>query len=194
MLAEILGIENYAAVGLVMCLSTWAADYAQDGILSAFPPRAIAEAVGWRKSPQKLIDALIDSGYVDRNDEELSLHDFQDYAGKLHEKRESEKTRLKNYRVQVKNGDRTDNVHVRNEYDTPPVQKTSDVIEEKRIETLTDRDTLLRAREEASKIIGVFPAFPTGIAQDIHNDALAYVKQVKENLRKQLDEKVDAAR
>lgn len=97
-LAETLKIENYAAVGLVMCLSTWAAEYTQNGNITDFPPRAIATACGWSKRPDTLMQALLKSGYIDKTDEGMFVHDYREYAGKLDASREKTRARVRVHR------------------------------------------------------------------------------------------------
>lgn len=84
-LASILKIEQFAAVGLVVSLWTWAINNAQDGDLSAFPETAIANACMWRKNAKTLIEALQECGFVTRD---MQIHDWDVYAGKLIEQRE----------------------------------------------------------------------------------------------------------
>jgi hypothetical protein len=84
-LAEALNIEQYAAVGLVVSLWTWAVDHAQDGDLGKYPLAAIASACMWRKKPEVLLAALQESGFITHD---LMIHDWECYAGKLIEQRE----------------------------------------------------------------------------------------------------------
>lgn len=85
-LANGLNIPLYAAVGLVVSLWTWALNNSENGDLSKYPPNAITKACAWDKKPEKLIEVLKSSGFLDEN---MCLHDWQDYAGKLLDKREA---------------------------------------------------------------------------------------------------------
>lgn len=82
-LVDELGITSSAtepeivAVGLLVTLWTWAAKNAYDGDLSGVSPRAIAKACEWKKSPQKLVDALIKCGWLDPD---MKIHDWEEYA------------------------------------------------------------------------------------------------------------------
>jgi DnaD/phage-associated family protein len=82
-----LKVKKQAAIGILVMLWTWTLNAAEDGDLSAFPPRAIADAVEWQKSPEKLIEALVSSGWLDRDEEGVRIHDWYDYAGRLIERR-----------------------------------------------------------------------------------------------------------
>ena len=85
-LADGLNIPLYAAVGLVVSLWTWTLNNSENGDLSKYPPIAIARACFWDKKPEKLIDVLKSCGFLDEN---MQLHDWQDYAGRLLDKREA---------------------------------------------------------------------------------------------------------
>ena len=65
------------AVGMLVGLWTWAAVNAYDGDLSCTVPRTIAKACGWKKAPDKLIDALIKCGWLDQD---MKIHDWAEYA------------------------------------------------------------------------------------------------------------------
>jgi hypothetical protein len=95
-LADALDIPQYAAVGILGLLWTWALNSAQDGDLSKFPPHAIARAAFWQKKPELLTEALIECGWLDAD---MRLHDWETYAGRLIDKREEEKRRVAAYRT-----------------------------------------------------------------------------------------------
>lgn len=65
------------AVGMLIGLWTWAAKNAYDGNLNGVPVRAIAKACGWKKSPDKLVDALKKCGWID---DDMTIHDWAEYA------------------------------------------------------------------------------------------------------------------
>lgn len=76
------------AVGLLVSLWTWAVQNARDGDLSKCSPRLIATACHWKKKPEALIKGLQASGFLD---EDMKLHDWYEYAGKLIERMDEEK-------------------------------------------------------------------------------------------------------
>lgn len=78
-LADALKIDQYAAVGLVVCLWTWAIIHAPEGDLSRFPDTAIARACHWRKQPSGLVKALDECGFLDGR----QIHDWDEYASAL---------------------------------------------------------------------------------------------------------------
>lgn len=79
-----LGLKNrYEAVGLVICIWAWAAVHAPSGELTDVSAQDLADAAGWRKSAKKLLEALVSSGLVDREEHSLRLHDWGDHQGML---------------------------------------------------------------------------------------------------------------
>jgi hypothetical protein len=99
-LADSLKIPQFAAVGLLTCLWTWALNNAPDGDLSQFPKQAVARECYWNKSADALLDALIGCGWVD---DALRIHDWDDYAGRLLDKREQNKERVRKSRARNAN-------------------------------------------------------------------------------------------
>jgi hypothetical protein len=67
-------------------------DYAPDGDLDAVDAEEIAIAAGWEGEPEEFIEAAIKAGFID-NGACLSIHDWQEYAGKLIERREKDRQR-----------------------------------------------------------------------------------------------------
>ncbi len=86
-LAKSLNLRAFGAVGIIMSLSVWACDTTEDGNIARFPPEAIARAVDWDGDPKALLGALEASELLDRDGENLFIHDFKDYAGKVIEGR-----------------------------------------------------------------------------------------------------------
>lgn len=96
-LRDALGLKNnYEAVGLLVCLWTWMAVNAPSGSLAGFGTRDIAEAAGWRKSPGKFQDALIEAGFLDLTDDgSLLVHDWDEHAGLLQDILEEQKRKTR---------------------------------------------------------------------------------------------------
>lgn len=91
-LAATLGLdETYAAAHLIR-LWTWALDNAPDGDLSKLSDRAIAFGAGWRHEVSLFVRALAETGWLDDN---RGIHDWNDYAGRLIERREKDAERKK---------------------------------------------------------------------------------------------------
>ena len=95
-LCDALAIEPAQAVGHLVCLWTWSIDNAPHGDLSEVQPATIARAAGWpRAKMQQLVDALVQAGFLERVDNRLRIHDFDDYIGKLIARREASVARTR---------------------------------------------------------------------------------------------------
>ena len=89
-LAALLGInETYAGAHLVR-LWTWAIDNAPDGDVADLSDRAIAYGAGWGQEVSLFVGALIKPGFLDPD---RRLHDWDDYAGRLIERRQKDAER-----------------------------------------------------------------------------------------------------
>lgn len=86
-LARKLGCSVPAAVGHLQFLWWWALDYAPDGNVTRFEEDDIADAVLWEGAGSQLVAALIDSGFIDLEGDEKTIHDWDEYAGRLLDKR-----------------------------------------------------------------------------------------------------------
>ena len=114
-LARALKCSIPAAIGHLHCLWWWALDYAQDGNLAGLDLDDIAVACMWEGDPEVLVAALSAARFVD---EDGHLHDWQDYAGKLIDRRVRNRERMatvRNAHVQ-----RTDDARVRLQNSTVP--------------------------------------------------------------------------
>lgn len=102
--ADLLDIPEVYVVAHLAALWTWALDNAQDGIIEA-SPRVIARACQWPGQPAALIDGLTGAGFL-RADEATPnryvIHDWDDYAGKLMDRRESNAERQRRHREKKK--------------------------------------------------------------------------------------------
>ena len=87
-LARLLGVSVPTAVGHLHGLWYWALDFADAGAVGQFDAEEIADAVMWDGEPQKLVEALEKSGFLDRNEEGVFIHDWRDYAGHFAQMRE----------------------------------------------------------------------------------------------------------
>lgn len=80
-LARALKINRAWAIGILEALWHWAGKYAPQGDIGRFADDDISDAVYWEKQPNTLIDALIDCGWLERDDTyRLIIHDWHDHA------------------------------------------------------------------------------------------------------------------
>ena len=107
-LASLLGIDETYAAAHAIRLWTWALDNAPDGDLSALSDRVIAFGAGWRKKPTDFVEAMVEAGLLDRADHgddgprSLLVHDWDEYAGRLLERRQKDADRKRNSRGRPK--------------------------------------------------------------------------------------------
>ena len=97
-LARELGVSIPTAIGHLHLLWWWALDYAEEGDLSKFTGEEIAEACLWEGQPPKLKAALGASGFVNGDG---TIHDWNDYAGRLLERRRANAQRMRDTRAKL---------------------------------------------------------------------------------------------
>lgn len=90
-LSRLLGVNLPSTVGHLMFLWWWALDFAQDGNLSNYDNDDLAEAMLYEGDSEFLVECLIKTGFLDESDNDLFIHDWDDYAGRLIEKREAKR-------------------------------------------------------------------------------------------------------
>lgn len=118
-----LNVSIHEVVGILHFFWHWAVKYAEDGDITKFSAEDIADAIQFDGDADKLITALIESGFVDELDDQRVIHDWFDYAGKLVLWRRKEAERLKGYRKSKKK----EIVHSTNEERTMYEQRTDTV-------------------------------------------------------------------
>lgn len=80
--ASELGVERYSAYGLLGSMWSWATTALEDGDLTATTPKYLATVCGWdTQEADRLLDALIASGFVDRVDDRLVIHSWDEHEG-----------------------------------------------------------------------------------------------------------------
>ena len=99
-LARLLKVDRRYAVGLLHDLFSWALDCAKsDGELPGMTDQDIATALDFAgKKGETTVSALTECGYLDLRDGVYFVHDWHDYAGKLADKREADKLKMRRYR------------------------------------------------------------------------------------------------
>lgn len=80
-LAAALGLERYAAVGILECLWHFAGQYARRGDIGRHANTAIAAGVGWSGDAEEFISALVTCGWLDACPcHRLRIHDWHEHA------------------------------------------------------------------------------------------------------------------
>jgi len=87
-LKRLLKIKTPQAVGHVVMLWLWSIDNAPDGDLSQVDAEDIAEACEWPKDAEDFVAALKEVALID---DDMRLHDWDEYAGRLIEQRDDKR-------------------------------------------------------------------------------------------------------
>lgn len=94
-LSRTLGIQRVYVIGHLHCLWWWCMEYADDGLLGRFDNDVIADACEWIGDPDEFVNALCEAGFLDRLGPGYAVHDWDDYAGKLIQKRRANTERMR---------------------------------------------------------------------------------------------------
>lgn len=80
-LAGLLQERRQTAIGIVVSLWEWAGEFTPRGDIGRVPNAAIADGISWDGDPDGLIDALVEAGWVDRDDaHRLVIHDWAEHC------------------------------------------------------------------------------------------------------------------
>lgn len=90
-LARRLKISKVAALGHVVRLLCWVGSNKEHGVLNGTDPEDLADVCGWEGDPDALLAALEESGWLDRDDSGLSVHEWMDRQGRSFRARERQK-------------------------------------------------------------------------------------------------------
>jgi hypothetical protein len=88
-LAELLQAKLPTAIGYLELLWHFTAEFAPQGDIGKYSDARIAAGIHWAgRSPTKLVEALVESGFLDRRDDfRLVVHDWHDHADDVVKKR-----------------------------------------------------------------------------------------------------------
>lgn len=92
--ADDLGVKRTEMIGILVSLWLWALDNAQDGSLARVSDKTIARVCDFpEKKAGKLVEALRKNRFLEKDGDHYVIHDWYDYAGKLMERREKDRSR-----------------------------------------------------------------------------------------------------
>ncbi len=94
-LAAMLNGDPAHIVGHLHCLWWWCMDYAVDGNVTKYSPTQIAYAAGWKADPEAFHEALMQCGWIDRENGGRWIHDWLDFCGEIVKKRIERKAEKK---------------------------------------------------------------------------------------------------
>lgn len=97
-LAERLGLSETYAGAHIIRLWTWALDNATDDGGIGTSARVIAKAADWTGSAEEFLSALVACGWLDQVGDALAIHDWDEYAGKLVDRRRQDAERKRRSR------------------------------------------------------------------------------------------------
>lgn len=106
-LARILGISVPTAIGHLHCLWWWAMDYSDDGDVSQYDEMDIAIGGGWDDDPVTFFRALTSVGFLDQDYDQITVHDWDDYGGKLTRRRKENAERMREARAKSESRTKT---------------------------------------------------------------------------------------
>lgn len=111
-LARCLDVSQVTACGHLVALWSWAAQYAPDGDLTDYltDSGSIADGAAWEGDPERFMDALVNgtrigssAGFLEITiDGALVLHDWEEYFGKVLDKRQTDAERKRKEREAAK--------------------------------------------------------------------------------------------
>jgi hypothetical protein len=119
----------------------WCMDYALDGDLSKYTNQQIADASEWDADATEYVNALVESGFLDRTEIGCKIHDWLDFCGTLVKKRLARKEEKRK-----ETGDIVDRLH----------PKTSEVVPTVPNRTVPNR-TVPNRTEPNKKRVGFTP-------------------------------------
>ncbi len=96
--AELLGLQAEHLMGHLVRFWLWAVDNAINGDLGDVPTGVISRAAGWRGDAKEFVDALAIAKFLDGEPGHYVIHDYDEYLGKLIERREAAARRKKEWR------------------------------------------------------------------------------------------------
>src|SRR5262245_46543118 len=102
-LASELGCSLPTAVGHLQYLWWFALDYAPDGVLKPGSEVTVARACCWRGRVERFWNALLSSGFLERQDGGASIHDWREYAGRYVDRRRRDAERKRTSRQEGSN-------------------------------------------------------------------------------------------
>jgi hypothetical protein len=83
-LSKELGVRRNEAFGALATLWLWSVEHAQDGQIGHLTDKEVAAGAGWHGNAARFVLALNKTGWLDDGG---YLHDWQDYAGRLIDRR-----------------------------------------------------------------------------------------------------------
>lgn len=104
--ARCLGVSRATLVGHLVCLWSWAAEYARSGDLSRVTAAEIAAGAGWDGDPDAFVDCLVtcggtgEAGFLERvSGGRILIHDWYQHSGRKLDRLAAQRERQERYRA-----------------------------------------------------------------------------------------------
>ena len=138
--ARRLDVNRAQAIGHLVLLWTWALDYAPDGQLGTYESEELADAAMYDGDPGAFLSAITSSGFADAGTDRLTLHDWEQYGGKLGMYRRANRERQARHRErQLANDDVTVTSQQSNGREESRVDKSRDSADQNTETTATEK-------------------------------------------------------
>jgi hypothetical protein len=112
LLMDVAGIRRATAVGHVTMTILWGLEFSKDGFIASNRIGAVARAADWEGSAQSFGDVMAEAGWWDRVADGFVIHDWEQYAGRLMDKRREDAERKRTQRGGSKVVQRTSGGHL----------------------------------------------------------------------------------
>lgn len=94
-----LNLKTSQAVGHLCMLWLWALDNVKDGNLAGVSAKGLAEIADFNvKRADEFLDALIEVGFIDKSENSLKIHDWENYSGRYVDARDKAAARQRKHR------------------------------------------------------------------------------------------------
>lgn len=157
-LARRLKVSIPTTIGHLHLLWWWAMDNLPDGRLTALEPEDIADEMMWTGDAADLLEALKETGFVDQVENDLYIHDWHDYIGRLLERRKKETDRKREYRSKSQScpaGQPTDETRDGGGNSTVPyLTEPKDIKSKKRVVVSSETDVVVKVIEYLNNATG----------------------------------------
>ena len=99
-LTRLIHVPAPAAIGHLHLLWWWCLEYADDGDLTKFHAEELALAAQYDGDANRFVDGLVEAGFLDREGDALLVHDWDEYTGRIQQRRKANTERMRQARAQ----------------------------------------------------------------------------------------------
>jgi len=161
-LARKLAITRWQVIGVLESVWQFAAQYAEDGVLCPrYTPAEIADFIEWDDDATALFAAMVDAGLLDREDDEIVIHDWAEHAPDYVKKRLQKRVA----RAAKKSGLSPDSRETvgRQSHDSPPTVSSIPSVEERSVDKPSQAKTSCStpSKDDPEPVL-VFPTVGSG--------------------------------